>query len=292
MIPREQGFLLLTSQLGDPQRKPLTVAQFRALAQHAQAMQPPQEERELALSDLIAMGYDFLTGEHILKLLSQKELLARYLEQGALQDCYPIPRTDPNYPTALRKKLGLDAPGSLWAKGPIELLTTPLLALVGSRELEAQNHTFAYEVGRQAARHGFTLVSGNARGADLTAQQSCLAYGGKVISVVADRLDKYPLKSNHLYLSEDGFDLPFSAQRALSRNRVIHALPMCVFVAQVRAHKGGTWSGTYHNLRKGWTPVLCFDDGSAGFKVLAELGAAAVTTGDLEQLSALSFAAE
>ena len=32
MNGKERGFLLLTSHLGDPERKPLTVAQFRQLA--------------------------------------------------------------------------------------------------------------------------------------------------------------------------------------------------------------------------------------------------------------------
>lgn len=288
MNPRDQGFLLLTGQLGDPNRKPLTVAQFRALAQRAQQMERPRQERSLEIEDLIAMGYDFLTAEHILTLLSQEVLLEQYLAQGTKQDIYPITRIDPGYPPFLRQRLGPDSPASLWAKGPAALLNTPAISLVGSRELLPQNQAFAWEVGKQAALQGFTLVSGNARGADLTAQEGCLAYGGRVISVVADRLDKCPLHKNVLYLSEDGYELPFSAQRALSRNRIIHCLSMCVFVAQVRLHKGGTWSGTSRNLNKGWSPVLCFDDGSAGVRALQEMGAAAVTQEDLMHLSLLS----
>lgn len=287
MTPGEQGFLLLTGSLGDPGRKPLTVAQFRTLTQRARQMERPLQERSLEIEDLIAMGYDFLTAEHILALLSQEALLERYVGQGARQDCYPITRLSRDYPPFLRQRLGLDSPGSLWAKGPVELLATPAISLVGSRELLPQNQAFAWEVGKQAALQGFTLVSGNARGADLTAQESCLANGGRVISVVADRLDKCPLRKNVLYLCEDGYDLPFSAQRALSRNRIIHCLSVCVFVAQVRLHKGGTWSGASRNLSKGWSPVLCFDDGSEGVKALQEMGAAAVTQSDLKNLSAL-----
>ena len=37
MTGPEQGFLLLTSSLGDPHRKPLTVPQFRELAKRVQA---------------------------------------------------------------------------------------------------------------------------------------------------------------------------------------------------------------------------------------------------------------
>ena len=88
-----------------------------------------------------------------------------------------------------------------------------MVALVGSRELREENWKFAAEVGRQAALQGYVLVSGNARGADRTAQEACLAAGGKVICVVADDLWKQPLRENILYLSEDDFEEGFSAQR-------------------------------------------------------------------------------
>ena len=292
MNPREQGFLLLTQQLGDPVRKPMTVAQFRVLAQRVALMEQPKLDRSMEIMDLTALGYDFLTAEHILNLLSQEALLEQYLEQGAKQDCYPISRISEDYPAYLRRRLRLDSPGCLWAKGDPGLLKTPAISLVGSRDLFPANRDFAWEVGKQAALQGLTLVSGNARGADLTAQDSCLTHGGKVISVVADRLDKQPLKKNILYLSEDGFDLPFSAQRALSRNRIIHCLPLCVFVAQVRLHKGGTWSGAARNLKQGWSPVLCFRDGSEGINALIDMGAAPTCPDALKKLSWLKTAAE
>ena len=287
MTPRERGFLLLTQLLGDFDRKPLTAAQFRTLAQRAQQMERPRQERPLEFRDLMAIGYDFLTAEHILSLLSQENLLDRYLERAMQKDCFPVSRLSPNYPQVLRHRLGLDSPGCLWSKGNLSFLENPMIALVGSRDLLPANYAFAREVGKQAALQGFILVSGNARGADLAAQDSCLAHGGKVISIVADQLEKCPLQKNVLYLSEDGFDLPFSAQRALSRNRIIHCLPQCVFVAQVQAHKGGTWSGASRKLHKGWSPVLCYNDGKEGTVALVALGAAAIRQDELKQLSLL-----
>ena len=104
--------------------------------------------------------------------------------------------------------------------------------MVGSRELGEENRIFAENVGRQAALQGYVLVSGNAKGADSTAQESCLTGGGSVICVVADELEKHPVQKNVLYLSEDGFDMVFSPYRALQRNRIIHSLGSCTFVAQ------------------------------------------------------------
>ena len=136
-----------------------------------------------------------------------------------------------------------------------------------------ESRKFAEEVGRQAALQGYVLVSGNARGADRAAQESCLAAGGQVISIVADELWKHPLLDNLLYLSEDGFDEAFSRQRALSRNRCIHCLGLKTFVAQSALKTGGTWDGTVKNLRFHWSSVYCYRDGSEASALLEQMGA-------------------
>lgn len=285
MNRKERGFLLLTSQLGDVSRKPLTVAQFRNLANRVAQVHKPSETRDLTEDDFLVLGYDRPTALRIIALLSEAELLDRYLYKGRRQDCVPISRVSEEYPLAVHKRLGLDAPGCLWAKGEVSLLNNQTVSLVGSRELSEQNRVFAAAVGREVALQGYTLVSGNARGADRVAQEACLANGGKVISVVADELEKYPLVKNVLYLSEDSFDLPFSSARALSRNRVIHSLGYITLVVQSDVGIGGTWDGTTKNLQKNWSPVYCFDDGSKASVELEQLGATLIGT---EQLCALS----
>ena len=287
MNSKERGFLLLTGHLGNPVRKPLTVAQFRTLAERASQMDKPVESRELRENDLIALGYDRTAAQRILALLAEEDLLDRYLFKGHRQTCVPIPRISPVYPIAVRTRLGLDAPGCLWAKGDLSMLNTKTISMVGSRELCEANRIFAETVGREVAHQGYTLVSGNARGADQIAQNACLEAGGKVISVVADSLEGYNLQENVLFLSEDAFDEPFSPQRALSRNRVIHTLGQIVIVAQCNLNKGGTWDGTVRNLQKNWSPVFCFDDGGPATIELAQRGARLVDLPQLSNLAAL-----
>lgn len=285
MTPREAGFLLLTSHLGDPQRKVLTVPQLRLLSQCVTASTISDRTGEVTVSDLMAMGFNNPSAQRVIALLSETERLQWYLEQAKKTDCSPVTRVSVQYPLILRKRLGLDSPGCLWAKGNTELLTLPMIALVGSRELKQENRLFAEAVGKAAAEQGFILLSGNAKGADQTAQKACLAAGGKVVSVVADRLDIQPERDGVLYLSEDGFDLSFSSQRALSRNRVIHGMAVMTFVAQCTLGKGGTWDGTVNNLKHNYSPVFCFDDGSPAAVELIQRGAAPIKTemlGDLE----------
>ncbi len=285
--PAERGYLLLTSHLGNPDRKPLTGAQFRKLGKRWEQMDFREPSRSVLPGDLVSVGYGMEFAQHICNLLEEEPLLNWYLSQGARQGIFPITRASETYPLILRKRLGGDAPGVLWAKGDPSMLDTPAVSLVGSRELRQENRDFAEEVGHQAAKQALTLVSGNARGADKTAQNACLHAGGNVICVVAGSLLEHSEKKNILYLCEDSFDFGFSAQRALSRNRVIHALGRITFVAQADLRKGGTWDGTTKNLRSGWSPVACFRDGSEAASELEAMGAYGIGRKDLGDFCAL-----
>jgi predicted Rossmann fold nucleotide-binding protein DprA/Smf involved in DNA uptake len=277
----EYGFLLLTSSLGNPARKPLTCAQFRELTERVKNMKSRELSRDMEISDFVAIGYSPNQARNILELLQDGEALNWYIMQARKQNCVPITRATASYPAIVRQRLGLDSPGCLWAKGDLSILDTPAVSLVGSRDLMEPNREFAAEVGRQAALQGLTLVSGNARGADKTAQDACLEAGGRVISVVADSLCEHKIQPNVLYLSENGFDEAFSSQRAISRNRVIHTLGRMVFVAQCSLERGGTWDGTTKNLRYGWSPVACYRDGSEAACQLERMGAYLVDRRDL-----------
>lgn len=273
MNSRECGFLLLSGKLGDPGRKPLTTAQLRLLAQRAALLPSPEETAELELSHLLSIGMEKQLSEHILALLEDTLQLNAYLDKAQKLGCSPISRVNPVYPLILRKRLGFDAPGCLWTKGDTDILKMPTVSLVGSRELKSANRKFAREVGAQAAKQGFALVSGNARGADSAAQNACLEAGGCVISVIADALTEHPLEKNVLYVSEEDFDEPFSVPRALRRNHAIHAWGEVTFVAQCSLEKGGTWDGSVQNLRRKWSPIFCLKDGSPASLALEGMGA-------------------
>lgn len=287
MTAREAGFLLLTSQLGIPGRKTLTMPQLRTLAKRVEHAAWQDMDRDLELADLVGLGYSREMAQRILVLLEDGDLLRYYCQRGKKAGCLPVSRVSAAYPQRLRQALGLESPGCLWYQGDLSILQMPAVSLVGSRDLHPENRVFAREIGRQAGLQGYVLVSGNARGADRDAQEACLQAGGKVISVVADALVDHGPRQNVLYLSEEDYDAPFSAQRALSRNRVIHALGQMTFVAQCGYQTGGTWDGTVKNLRFGYSPVFCFADGSPAQRLLADMGADTVTLQQLQDLKAL-----
>ena len=266
----------------------MTVAQFRTLAKRATDAGRNVTDRELEIADLEALGYDKPMAEQIFGLLCSSNQLREYLRRAENCDCYPITRLNSIYPLLVRRRLGLDSPGVLWAKGDVTLLGKPAVAVIGSRELNLENRKFAEEAGRQIAKQGYVLVSGNARGADRTAQEAALEAGGSVISVVADSLQKQPLVRNVLYLSLDDFDAGFSAQRALHRNHVIHTMALLTIAAQCTLGKGGTWDGILANLKNGWNSVCMFDDGSDAVADLQNRGVQPITIQQLHDLAALT----
>ena len=288
----ERGFLLLGSCLGYPERKPLTAVQLRTLAQRVRTMEQREPERDMRREDLMRIGYSAEMAERILGLLSEEDILDYYLQKGRNFGCEPVTWITEGYPDVLRQRLGLESPACLWGKGDLSILEKPKISLVGSREIRPENRDFAWEVGRQAALQGYALVSGNARGADKIAQSAALRHGGTVISVVADALSEKAEQENVLFLSEEDYDQPFSAQRALRRNRVIHALGEVTLVAQSDLGIGGTWSGTTANLKAGWSSVYCFDDGSDAARELEQMGAILITADGLQDLHILRTIAQ
>lgn len=288
MNASDRGFLLLGSSLGNPDRKPLSTYRLRQLSSRYSALPFSDGEKLLEPKHLRAIGFDQETADRIVSLLSEDAVLDIYLKKAARVGCVPITRANPGHPLLLRKRLGQDSPGCLWLKGDPTFLECPAVSLVGSRDLGAENARFAQEAGRQAALQGYILVSGNARGADSIAQQACLNAGGKVISVVADELGNHRETEHVLYVSEEDFDAPFSPQRALSRNRVIHALGMVTVAAQCTFGKGGTWDGSIRNLRHGWSPLYLFRDGSEASLELERMGAETIGIEELSDYASLA----
>ena len=286
MTGPEAGFALLCCGLGT-QRKPLTTLQFRTLSRRVYISQREEVGGQVEFGTLKRLNYSDAMAQRIVDLLAEEELLRRYEDRAMANDIVLKTRISVNYPVRLLQVLGQTAPPMLCMKGELGLLNTPCVSLVGNRDLDVDGVAFAKAAGAACAKQGFTLVSGGARGADRVAQDACLKEGGSVICLVADGLlDKRP-NGNVLYISESDFDRPFSPERALSRNRLIHSMGSRVLVARASRKRGGTWKGVCENLKNDYSPVFLRDDGSEAAKALLEKGANPVTVGELGDLENL-----
>ncbi len=266
----------------------LSLAQARELSRRARAAGIGEEDpfRDVTVKDVRRLGYSEYEAGHIVSLLGRERQLDGYLLAAEKADVAVITRLDARFPQRLREQLGARCPAALFCRGDLRLLQRPCISVVGSRHLAQPGAQFAAQAGRLAAREGFTLCSGDAMGADRTAQEACLSNGGSVLIFPATELVYCPVRENVLYAAEGGFELGFSAQRALGRNRFIHAMGEKTLVAQTGFGKGGTWSGSLDNLQHEYSPLFVFDDGSEGARALCARGATPVQA--LTSLQALT----
>ena len=266
----------------------LSLAQARELSRRARAAGIGEEDplRDVTVKDVRRLGYSEYEAGHIVLLLGRERQLDGYLLAAEKAGVTVITRLDTRFPRRLRDELGERCPAALFCRGDLELLQSVCVSVVGSRHLASPGAQFAAQAGRLAAREGFTLCSGDAMGADRTAQEACLSNGGSVLIFPATELVYCPIRKNTLYAAEGGFELGFSAQRALGRNRFIHAMGEKTLVAQTGFGKGGTWSGSLDNLQHEYSPLFVFDDGSEGARALCARGATPVQA--LTSLQALT----
>lgn len=266
----------------------LSLAQARELSRRARAAGIGEEDpfRDVTVKDVRRLGYSEYEAGHIVSLLGRERQLDGYLLAAEKADVAVITRLDARFPQRLREQLGARCPAALFCRGDLRLLQRPCISVVGSRHLASPGAQFAAQAGRLAAREGFSLCSGDAMGADRTAQEACLRGGGSVLIFPATELVYCPARENVLYAAEGGFELGFSAQRALGRNRFIHAMGEKTLVAQTGFGKGGTWSGSLDNLQHEYSPLFVFDDKSEGAQALCARGATPVQA--LTSLQALT----
>ena len=171
---------------------------------------------------------------------------------------------DEHYPQQWLARLGAKAPPLVHGAGALELLDTPGLGVVGSRDVSETGGEVAQEVAGLAARRGLPLVSGGARGVDQLAMDAALEAGGAVAGILADSLLRKLKRPDVRRAVYDGStvmctpyspDAPFSAGNAMGRNKLIYAQAALAVVVASDDGTGGTWSGATEALKHGYGPV-------------------------------------
>ncbi|MFN9660929.1 MAG: DNA-processing protein DprA [Cyanobacteriota bacterium] len=287
-----QAVLLLTSPLLQEGGRAASKEPVLSAAEYAQLAAHLQQER-VQPADLINGSRDTLlttlsasfAAERLNRLLSRGFQLSQAVEHWANRSISVIGRADANYPRRFKQRLKRAAPPLLYACGNLELLNTPALAVVGSRNTPEALLQQAEAVGALAAAAGVVIVSGAAKGVDETAMLGSLAAGGSAIGVVADSLEKMSarpiwrqalLDGRLLLLSSDAPSARFQVWRAMARNKLIYALADAALVVSSARGEGGTWAGATEQLQTlSFCPIHVLSDprGGPGLAALAELGA-------------------
>ncbi|WP_348762137.1 DNA-processing protein DprA [uncultured Salinisphaera sp.] len=157
-----------------------------------------------------------------------------------------ITRDEARFPAALAD---LDpVPPWLYGLGDLDLLDTPAIAIVGSRNPSHAGRAAAKEFGQALATAGFVVVSGLASGIDAAAHEGALAARGMTIAVTGTGLDRvYPAANRHLAreIAESGLlvsEFPLGTQPARAnfprRNRIIAGLSVATLVVEAARASG------------------------------------------------------
>jgi len=167
-----------------------------------------------------------------------------WLEAGS--DRHLVTRDSPHWPKALD---GLaDAPFGLFVLGDPALLSTPQIAVVGSRNPTPGGARTAHDFAEHFAASGLAVTSGLALGIDAAAHRGALAGGGPTLAVTATGLDRvYPARHRELAhaIAESGALVsefpPGTGPRAghfPRRNRLISGLSLGVLVVEAALKSG------------------------------------------------------
>lgn len=160
--------------------------------------------------------------------------------------CFLLTLADHDYPTPLAE--AGHAPPLLFGRGRRELLTRPMLAMVGSRHATPQGKQTAEEFARDLAGAGYTIVSGLASGIDGAAHRGALGAEASTIAVIGTGIDRvYPashrqlahqLAEGGLILSEFPLGMAPLAHHFPRRNRIIAGLSRGCLVVEANVNSG------------------------------------------------------
>ena len=141
-------------------------------------------------------------------------------------------------------------PLALYVKGDASVLSSPSVAIVGTRRATAYGLDQSFKIARGLAENGWTVLSGLALGIDAESHRGALDAGGKTVGVIGSGLDEfYPEENRELareivekggaVVSEFPFGRPPDQNTFPQRNHTVAALATGV-VAVESPIKSGT----------------------------------------------------
>ncbi|HVN44234.1 MAG TPA: DNA-processing protein DprA [Steroidobacteraceae bacterium] len=163
----------------------LTARQLRELLNRA------GNDVERALTMRITQGVDLAPATQQFLATPDEPAVEADLAWLASSGVRIVLSSDPDYPALLRQLE--DAPAALYVQGSVAALSTPQLAMVGSRSPTPAGRATAREFASWFAGAGLTITSGLALGIDAASHEGALAGGGQTVAVFATGLDRvYP----------------------------------------------------------------------------------------------------
>ena len=296
--PEADAILLLTARLGkslQESEEPLTPKEWSRLASW-------MKENEFAAECILDSDFPNLvkewkdkriTSSRVEDLLQRKVKLGLKIENWERAGIWVSTISDSDYPGKLKQRLGDNAPPVLFGCGDKSLLNQKSIAVVGSRNTDANKEKYSRKIVNALVEQDYCVVSGGAKGIDQCAMMAATKKGGNAVGVLANNLlrsttisdfRKSIASGNLALISHVNPESGFTVGNAMARNKYIYCLSEAAIVVESGGgDHGGTWNGAIENLHASWKiPVLAKKDGNA--KLVEKAGAYWLTGEIVENL--------
>ncbi len=246
----EREALLVLNAVGHlgQQRVSRLTEHFGSAANALQAAEKELAASQILSSEIVSRLVNFSRDEF---LKTERELLKKF-------QVIVLTLADDDYPKLLKEIP--DAPVVLYARGDIDVLNSPCIAVVGPRLASLYGLSVAEKFSSQLAESGITIVSGLAKGVDTSAHRGALKAKGKTIAVLGCGLaEMYPAENEKLsreivrngaVVSEFPMTMPPIKYNFPQRNRIISGLSLGVIIAEA-SHKSGALITSRFALEQG-----------------------------------------
>ncbi len=198
-----------------------------------------------SLEEYISKGFSTNIYEKLKKYKLNEEELKMKLDKCNKAGIKIVDYLDDIYPSYLKEIP--DPPMVIYVKGIIELLKSPTVAIVGSRNCTEYGYTTTVKIASELADTGVIVISGMALGIDAAAHYGAMKTGS-TIAVLGSGIDRcYPASNYRIYekIPENGciiseYDMgempkPYYFPR---RNRIISGMSTCVVVTEANIKSG------------------------------------------------------
>lgn len=280
---------------GNGSVKPLTPTDWTGLSSSlATAEMRPQDLIGMDGETIVErLGLAAEPAQRLAALMSRGGQLGLEVERLTSLGIWIVTQADEDYPENIKTRLGRTAPPVLFGSGPRGALGERGIGVVGSRDADDTALAYASRLGGLCAEQGFTVISGAARGIDITAMLGCIERGGGAIGITVDPLERLVRRADlRAAIADELLTLatPFlpgarwHQGNAMRRNRLIYAAAEAAVVVTTAAGSGGTWAGAIEDLKAGWVSLHVRDVESQGNRLLITEGGRPLTV-DLEGVS-------
>lgn len=227
---------------------------------------------ETELRSVHGIGQQIAANIRAIDLCRLADDLARFKDQGITTTVW----SDTAYPPQLLEID--DRPLTLFWKGTILPTDQQAIAIVGTREPTSESIRTAQHYAATFAQHGWTVVSGLARGIDSAAHEGALSVDGRSFAVLGCGVNViYPpengtiaqeLIANGAIFSEVHPNTAPSPNALMRRNRLITALSRAVIIVEAGAGSGALYAARCAHTQG--RPVFALNNSAGNASLLQE----------------------